>query len=81
MPSIFLNRNSSANSAAYAQKTDCKRIDSLKEQQIQRYEETEYASASFSRLMEIIKALELEVREEIFLPDREKMRETHTTGV
>lgn len=53
----------------------------LKEQQIQRYEETEYASASFSRLMEIIKALELEVREEIFLPDRGKMRETHTTGV
>jgi len=41
---------------------------SLKEQQIQRYEETEYASASIERVKEIIKALGVRVREEIFLP-------------
>jgi transcriptional regulator with XRE-family HTH domain len=40
----------------------------LKEQQIQRYEETEYASASFSRMQEIISALGLEVKEKIHLP-------------
>jgi DNA-binding XRE family transcriptional regulator len=39
----------------------------LKEQQIQRYEETEYTSASFSRLREIINALGLDVKENIFL--------------
>jgi len=40
----------------------------LKEQQIQRYEETEYASASLSRLQEIISALGLDIEEKIFLP-------------
>lgn len=39
----------------------------LKEQQIQRYEETEYASASLGRLYEVIKALDIEVREEVIL--------------
>ena len=39
----------------------------LKEQQIQRYEETDYASASLSRVNEVIKALEIEVKEEITL--------------
>ena len=42
----------------------------LKEQQIQRYEETGYASASFSRLQEIIAALGLEVKEKIHLPKK-----------
>jgi transcriptional regulator with XRE-family HTH domain len=41
----------------------------LKEQQIQRYEATEYASASLSRLIEVIRALEVKVREDVFLPD------------
>jgi transcriptional regulator with XRE-family HTH domain len=41
---------------------------SLKEQQIQRYEDTEYASASIERVREVIKALGVRVREEIFLP-------------
>lgn len=41
----------------------------LKEQQIQRYEATEYASASFTRVTEVIRALGLKVREEITLPD------------
>jgi ribosome-binding protein aMBF1 (putative translation factor) len=39
----------------------------VKEQQIQRYEETEYASASLSRVNEVIKALDIEVREEVIL--------------
>jgi DNA-binding XRE family transcriptional regulator len=39
----------------------------VKEQQIQRYEETDYASASLSRVNEVIKALDIEVREEITL--------------
>jgi ribosome-binding protein aMBF1 (putative translation factor) len=39
----------------------------LKEQQIQRYEETEYASASLARVYEVIKALDIEVREEVIL--------------
>lgn len=37
----------------------------LKEQQIQRYEATEYASASLSRVSAVIQALNVQVREEI----------------
>ena len=37
----------------------------LKEQQIQRYEATEYASASLSRVSAVIQALNIQVREEI----------------
>jgi transcriptional regulator with XRE-family HTH domain len=40
----------------------------LKEQQIQRYEATEYASASLDRLIDIIKALGLSIRGDVFLP-------------
>jgi transcriptional regulator with XRE-family HTH domain len=39
----------------------------LAEQQIQRYEADEYATASFERLKEIISALNIKVKEEIFL--------------
>jgi ribosome-binding protein aMBF1 (putative translation factor) len=39
----------------------------LKEQQIQRYEATEYASADFARINEVARALGLRVREDIFL--------------
>jgi ribosome-binding protein aMBF1 (putative translation factor) len=49
----------------------------LKEQQIQRYEETEYASASFSRVAAIIKALDLDVKEHIILPKRESAQKGH----
>ena len=38
----------------------------VKVQQIQRYEETEYASASFARINQVIQALEIEVKEEVF---------------
>lgn len=40
----------------------------LKEQQIQRYEETEYASANFARLVEVSRAIGIQVREDILLP-------------
>jgi transcriptional regulator with XRE-family HTH domain len=39
----------------------------LKEQQIQRYEDTEYASASFGRLVEVSQALGIKVREDVLL--------------
>ena len=40
----------------------------MKEQQIQRYEATEYSSASIERVKEVIEALGISVREEVFLP-------------
>mgnify|MGYP003625949603 CR=1 FL=1 len=46
----------------------------MKEQQIQRYENTEYGSASFKTLVSIVEALDLKVTEDVFLPkeSREK---------
>ena len=38
----------------------------LKEQQIQRYEATEYASVSLSRVSAVLQALNVQVREEVF---------------
>lgn len=43
---------------------------SLAEQQIQRYEATEYASASLSRIKDVIEALDLKVCQEVMLPER-----------
>jgi transcriptional regulator with XRE-family HTH domain/Zn-dependent peptidase ImmA (M78 family) len=40
----------------------------LKEQQIQNYESTGYASASLERITQVVSALGVNVREEIFLP-------------
>ena len=40
----------------------------LKEQQVQRYEATEFRAASLTRLQDVINALGINVREEIFLP-------------
>lgn len=40
----------------------------LKEQQIQRYEATDYASASLERVQEVIRALGVQVREDVILP-------------
>lgn len=51
----------------------------LKEQQIQRYEATEYASASLARVTEVIRALGLKVREEITLPDPPTRRPPRTS--
>ncbi len=39
----------------------------LKEQQVQRYETTDYASASVTRLKEVIDALSIRIREDVFL--------------
>jgi len=46
----------------------------MKEQQIQRYENTEYGSTSFKTLVSIVKALDLKITEDVFLPkeSREK---------
>ena len=41
----------------------------LKEQQIQRYEATEYASASLGRVNEVVQALGLRVHKSVFLPN------------
>jgi len=43
---------------------------SLKEQQIQRYEATRYASASFARLVEIAEALGVRIKERIFVREK-----------
>jgi transcriptional regulator with XRE-family HTH domain len=40
----------------------------MKEQQVQRYEDTAYASASFARLVEVSRAIGVQVREEVLLP-------------
>jgi len=50
-----------------SQKDLAKRL-GLKEQQIQRYEATEYASASMARVHAVIRALGLRVHETIMLP-------------
>ncbi len=46
----------------------------MKEQQIQRYENLEYSSTSFSTLVSIVEALDLKITEDVFLPkeSREK---------
>jgi ribosome-binding protein aMBF1 (putative translation factor) len=47
--------------AGLSQKELAKRL-GLKEQQIQRYEATEYASARFGRMMEVVRALGIRLR-------------------
>lgn len=41
----------------------------VREQQVQHYEATEYRGASFSRLMEVVQALNVKVQERIFLQE------------
>ena len=53
--------------AGLSQKELGERLD-MKEQQIQRYEATDYAGASFSTLSAIIKALGVFIREDILVP-------------
>jgi transcriptional regulator with XRE-family HTH domain len=59
--------------AGFSQKELAERL-GLKEQQIQQYEATEYASASMSRVQEVIDALGVLVREEVFLPSADVTR-------
>ena len=54
--------------ASLSQKELAERL-GLKEQQIQRYEATEFACASLGRLRQVIDALGIRVREEVFLPN------------
>jgi transcriptional regulator with XRE-family HTH domain len=42
----------------------------LKEQQIQRYESTEYQGASLDRIKQVVKALGINVQQQVFLPDQ-----------
>ena len=53
--------------AGLSQKELAQRL-GLKEQQIQRYEATDYASASLARVNAVIRALGLKVHEKIMLP-------------
>lgn len=46
----------------------------MKEQQIQRYEDTEYSSASFSKLVSIVEALDLKITEDVFLPKESRVK-------
>lgn len=41
----------------------------IKEQQLQRYEATEYASASIERVKDVINVMGLRIRKDVFLPD------------
>ncbi len=52
----------------------------LKEQQIQRYEATEYSSASWSRVSEVVRALGLRVREEMVLSAPQQGAESESTS-
>jgi ribosome-binding protein aMBF1 (putative translation factor) len=47
----------------------------LKEQQIQRYEATEYASADLARVNEVARALGVRVREDVFLNTPQQLSE------
>ncbi len=57
--------------AGLSQKELAERL-GLKEQQIQRYEATDYAGASMARVLEITKVLNLRVLKSVFLPNVEK---------
>jgi DNA-binding XRE family transcriptional regulator len=58
--------------AGLSQKNLADRLE-LKEQQIQRYEATDYRTASLSRLQEIVQALGISVRGKVFLPNQRQM--------
>jgi transcriptional regulator with XRE-family HTH domain/Zn-dependent peptidase ImmA (M78 family) len=60
--------------AGMSQKQLAERL-GLKEQQIQQYESTEYAAASITRIQEIIQALGIQIREDIFLPNANVSKE------
>lgn len=49
-----------------SQKDLAERLD-LKEQQVQRYEATDYESASFSRLLEVCQALGIQIRQDLLI--------------
>jgi ribosome-binding protein aMBF1 (putative translation factor) len=48
----------------------------LKEQQIQRYEATDYASASLTRVLEVVRALNVKLRQDVVLPSADLSTKT-----
>jgi transcriptional regulator with XRE-family HTH domain len=62
--------------AGLSQKALAERL-GLKEQQIQKYEAERYASASYQRLQEVVHALGVQIRKELFLPQLPLARTTH----
>lgn len=64
LPSVLIQARIAA---GLSQKELAERLH-LKEQQIQRYEATEYASASLERLTEVVRALGISIRGDVFLP-------------
>ena len=70
-------------SAGLTQKDLAQRLE-LKPQQIQRYEDTEYASVSLTRLVEVSKALGIQVQNEILLHQKssaELLKKLKETGL
>jgi len=53
----------------------------LKEQQIQRYEATGYSGASLARTTEVVNALGVRIRKEVFLPSAPNARKTMLQGL
>ena len=53
----------------------------LKEQQIQKYEATGYSGASLARMTEVVNALGLRVRKEVFLPAKPDARDALLRGL
>ena len=71
--------------AGFTQSDLAKRL-GVPEQQVQRYEATDYASTSFSRLVEVANAVGIKIREDVFLPatevsERALMRRLGDAGV
>lgn len=52
----------------------------VKEQQIQRYEATQYAGATFERLQAVAEALDVRVDQRVFLPPQPAARSSHVTA-
>src|SRR5438045_9193647 len=53
----------------------------MKEQQIQKYEATGYSGASLARMTEVVNALGLRVRKEVFLPTKPDARDSLLRGL
>jgi transcriptional regulator with XRE-family HTH domain len=66
--------------AGLSQKELAERL-GLKEQQIQKYEATGYSGASLARMTEIVNALGLRVRKEVFLPAKPDARDCLLRGL
>lgn len=67
-------------SLGLSQKEVAERV-GLKEQQVQKYEATGYSGASLARMTEVVNALGLKVRKEVFLPPTENSREAVLRGL